>query len=120
MKTTAMIQFKIEGTDGEGAGKFRLFSLVVENVFRIEAAGPYTHKLYYNIPGATNTKCMVATINWLMSTSGIDVNKILWDYVTRANNNPGSCETVYIPNSDGGELWSSGLIFISQENLPTA
>ena len=120
MKTKAIIQFKQENTDGEGANKFRLFSLVVENVFRIESDGAFTQKLYYNIPGSNDTKCMVATINWNASTAGIDVNQILWGYVIRANNNPGSCETVTIPNSDGGELWANGNIFISQENLPTA
>ena len=119
MKTKAIIQFKQQNTDGEGT-RFRLFSLVVENVFRVEDSGSYNTKLYYSIPGSVNTKCLIATISWQNSIAAIDAAGEIWKYVIRANNNPGSCETVDISNSDGGELWATGNLSITQDTLPTA
>lgn len=120
MKTKAMIQFKQENVDGEGAGKFRYFSLCVEDVFRIEKVDNFTNRIFYGIMGDANTKCLACTVNWNSSNANAgDVNQMLWKYIIRANNSPGSCETVTIPNSDGGELYATNLL-IEQQTLPTA
>lgn len=118
MKTKAMIQFLQDNVDSSGTT--REFALCVENVFRIEKVDNFTQKIYYGIMGDANTKCLAATINWASSNANAgDVNQSLWDYIIRANNNPGSCETVRINNSTDGDLYSSN-IGITMETLPTA
>jgi len=110
-----MIQFEQDNVDA--IGNTRYFSLCVENVFRIEKINDYTTRLFYGIMGDTNAKCLAATINWLAPNTG-DVSQDIWKYVIRANNNPGSCETVVIDNASDGTLFASN-IYISMETLPT-
>ncbi len=113
-KTKSLIAFETRTDDYTFSARS---ILCVDNVFKIKN-NTWDCYIYYGIPGDAATDCQRATILWESSTAGVDVEPVLWAAIEHANNNPGSCELVDIPNSDGGRLYNTGISIASQP-LPT-
>ena len=113
-KTKSLIAFETRTDDYTFSAES---ILCVDNVFKVVNSA-WTCYVYYGIPGTSASECQRAIIQWESSTAGVDVEPIIWAAIENANNNPGSCELVDIPNSDGGRLYNTGIV-ITSAALPT-